>query len=145
MRAEWHSKCTYFEVTEMNTNQKKKILVVEDDGLFLWSLDHFLKKEGYEVCPVASSELAFDMARKQSFDIVISDFHLPGFNGRELIKKVKALQPETKTILISAYQKDEAGLEEDTLLDAYLNKPIELRTLKKLLQDLIFAVDGLKA
>ena len=129
----------------MNKNQKKKILVVEDDGLFLWSLDHFLKKEGYEVCPVASSELAFDMAQNQSFDIVISDFHLPGFNGRELIKKVKALQPEAKTILMSAYQRDETGKDEETLLDAYLDKPVELGMLKKLLQDLTYTVDGVKS
>jgi len=143
MRADWHSKCVHAQGTKMNKNQKKKILVVEDDVLFLWSLDHFLKKEGYEVCPVASSELAFDMARKQSFDIVLSDFHLPGFNGRELIKKVKALQPKAKAILMSAYQRDETGKEGETLLDAYLEKPVELGMLKKLLQDLTCRVNGL--
>jgi DNA-binding response OmpR family regulator len=94
----------------MNADRKTKILVVEDDHLFLWSLEQFLKREGYDVRPATTAELAFDMAQKESFDIVISDFHLPGLNGKELIKKVRLLNPLTKTI--------------------------ELRNLKRLLHDL---------
>lgn len=127
----------------MNMIKKTRILVVEDDSLFLWSLNHFLKKEGYDVCSVASGEAAFDMAQEQRFDILISDFHLPGLNGKELIKKVKALQPEAKTILISAYQREETGNEEEALLNAYLNKPIEMGRLKRLLQDLAYAPQAL--
>ena len=120
----------------MNADRKTKILVVEDDHLFLWSLDQFLKREGYDVRPAATGELAFDMAQKESFDIVISDFHLPGLNGKELIQKVKSLNPLTKTVLISAYQKEETGGNDESLLNAYLNKPIELRKLKRVLHDL---------
>jgi DNA-binding NtrC family response regulator len=127
----------------MNMSKKTRILVVEDDSLFLWSLNHFLKKEGYDVCSVASGEAACDMAQEQPFDILISDFHLPGLNGKELIKKVKALQPEAKTILISAYQREETGNEEEALLNAYLNKPIEMGRLKSLLQDLAYAPQAL--
>jgi DNA-binding NtrC family response regulator len=120
----------------MNADRKTKILVVEDDHLFLWSLDQFLKREGYDVRPAATGELAFDMVQKESFDIVISDFHLPGLNGKELIQKVKSLNPLTKTVLISAYQKEEMGGNDESLLNAYLNKPIELGKLKLVLRDL---------
>jgi DNA-binding NtrC family response regulator len=120
----------------MNADRKTKVLVVEDDSLFLWSLDQFLRREGYDVCPATTAELAFDMAQKESFDIVISDFHLPGLNGKELIKKVKSLNPLTKTVLISAYQKEEMGGNDESLMNAYLNKPIELGNLKRLLRDL---------
>jgi DNA-binding NtrC family response regulator len=120
----------------MNADRKTKILVVEDDHLFLWSLEQFLKREGYDVRPATTAELALDMAQKESFDIVISDFHLPGLNGKELIKKVKLLNTLTKTVLISAYQKEETGGDDESLLNAYLNKPIELRNLKRLLHDL---------
>ncbi len=116
-------------------HQKRKILIVEDDKLFLWSLDHFLRKEGYEVCPVATAELAIDLAQKESFDVVISDFHLPGFNGKQLIKRIKVLWPTIKAILISAYQREEMGVDDDEMaLNGYLNKPIELGALKKLLE-----------
>jgi len=113
-----------------------KVLVVEDDNLFLWSLRQFLKREGYEVSSAMTAELALDMAEKQPFDVVISDFHLPGLNGKELIKKVRALYPVIKTVLISAYQKEETEGDDESLLNAYLNKPIELGNLKRLLQDL---------
>ena len=83
-----------------------------------------------------TAELAFDLARKQPFDIVISDFHLPGLNGKELIKKVRALYPVIKTVLISAYQREETGEDDESLLNAYMNKPIELGSLKRLLQDI---------
>ena len=120
----------------MNADRKTKVLVVEDDNLFLWSLGHFLKREGYEVSSAMTGELAFDLARKQPFDIVISDFHLPGLNGKELIKKVRALYPVIKTVLISAYQREETGGDDESLLNAYMNKPIELGSLKRLLQDI---------
>jgi two-component SAPR family response regulator len=67
---------------------------------------------------------------------VISDFHLPGLNGKELIRRVKALYPVIKTVLISAYQREETGGNDESLLNAYLNKPVELGKLKRLLQEL---------
>ena len=120
----------------MSTERKKSILVVEDDSLFLWTLEHFLKQEGYDVCPATTAELALEMAQRQSFDVVISDYHLPGLNGREMIEQLKLLSPCTKAVLISAYQKEETGSNDGRLLNAYLNKPIELGSLKKVLQDL---------
>jgi len=57
-------------------------------------------------------------------------------NGKELIKKVRALYPVIKTVLISAYQREETGEDDESLLNAYLNKPIELGSLKRLLQDI---------
>jgi CheY-like chemotaxis protein len=115
---------------------RKKILIVEDDSLFLWSLVNFLDREGYAVSPVQSGESALDMAHVQSFDLIISDYQLPGVNGRELIQQIKSFQPAAKAILISAHQLDEVGPERDSLLNAYLNKPIELGILKKLVDDL---------
>jgi CheY-like chemotaxis protein len=120
----------------MEAMKKTKILVVEDDNLFRWTLNHFLQKEGYEVYPVASGESALDMAGKLSFDILISDFQLPGLNGKELIRKLKVTHPQAKSILISAYQREELGSVDDSLLNAYLNKPIEWGVLREVLENL---------
>ena len=113
-----------------------RILVVEDDPLFLWTLNQFLKKEGHDVFPVTSGESAFALAQEQLVDVVISDFRLPGLNGRDLLRKIRVLQPQAKVIMISAYQREETGDEEATPWHVYLNKPIELGTLKKLLAEL---------
>jgi len=127
----------------MEAMKKTKILVVEDDNLFRWTLNHFLQKEGYEVYPVASGESALDMAGKLSFDILISDFQLPGLNGKELIRKLKATHPQAKSILISAYQREELGSVDDSLLNAYLNKPIEWGVLREVLQNLAVPTENL--
>jgi two-component system, NtrC family, response regulator AtoC len=121
----------------MNAVKKSRILVLEDDKLFRWTLHHFLMNEGYDVCGAATAEVALDLAQQQAFDVVISDFHLPGSNGIELIKKIKSLNPVTKTVLISAYQKEETGSDDESVLNAYLNKPIELENLKQILLDLL--------
>lgn len=120
----------------MSTERKRSILVVEDDSLFLWTLEHFLKQEGYDVCPAKTAELALEMAHGRSFDVVISDYHLPGLNGREMIKQLKTQSPCTKAVLISAYQEEETGGSDGALLNAYFNKPIELGSLKRVLRDL---------
>jgi len=120
----------------MTSDQKQSVLVVEDDKLFLWTLNCFLQKEGYSVVSVNNAESAIDLVERQAFDVVISDFHLPGLNGKDLISKVRVLQPKAKTILISAYQPEEIDNEDPALLTAYLNKPIELDNLKKLLREL---------
>jgi CheY-like chemotaxis protein len=119
----------------MAVDQGQRILVVEDDKLFLWTLNCFLQKEGYTVVSANDAESAIDLVERQAFDVVISDFHLPGLDGKNLIRKVRVLQPNAKTILISAYQPEEIDNEDPALLTAYLNKPIELDNLKKLLRE----------
>src|SRR5262245_4326004 len=126
----------------MEATKRTKILVVEDDNLFLWTLNHFLREEGYEVYSVTNGESALDMAEKLPFDVLISDFHLPGLNGKELIRRVKAIHPQMKSILISAYQREEIGNDAD-LLNGYLNKPIEWIALKQLLGNLAVPKAGL--
>ena len=118
----------------MNTNAKTKILIVEDDHLFLWSLVQFLKREGYDVRPATTAELAIQMAEQECFDVVISDFHLPTLDGKQLIKRMRESTPTIKAVIISAYQQEETGGDDESLLNAYLNKPIELANLKRLLQ-----------
>lgn len=118
---------------------KKTILIVDDDKLFLWSLNSFLQTQGYEVVAVESGEQAFDLIESRPFDVVISDFQLPGLDGKLLIRKIKGIRPEVKTILISAYQPEEFDDKESALLNAYLNKPIELGMLRQLVADLVSA------
>jgi CheY-like chemotaxis protein len=117
-------------------NAPKKVLVIEDDSLFLWSLENFLEREGYQVSPASTGEEGIDLARHLAFDVVISDYQLPGIDGRRLIEELKSLQPSMKSLLISAYQLDELNSPNSSLPDAYLNKPIELGMLKKLLSEL---------
>ncbi len=80
-----------------------KALVVDDEELIRWSLQSALKNEGFSVDTASDGNEALDMVRKSDYDIVITDFKMPGLNGLELLGKIKEVGKKSKVILISAY------------------------------------------
>ncbi len=80
-----------------------KTLIVDDEELIRWSLQNVLKNEGFSVDTASDGNEALDMIRKSDYDIVITDFKMPGLNGLELLGKMKEEGKKSKIILISAY------------------------------------------
>lgn len=78
-----------------------KILAVDDDPKILKILLHTLRKEGFEVITAASGEEALEKARKYSPDLVILDIMMPGMDGFETFKKLKALH-DVPVVILSA-------------------------------------------
>ena len=75
---------------------------------------------------------------KTKYVLIISDLRLPGFNGIELIKKVKNMNPLVRTILMTAFEFDDEIFQqyvEKQILNGFLQKPI-------MLQDLVKEVDN---
>ncbi len=83
--------------------KKKSILVVEDDNSLREALKAVLEIHGFEVCPAESAEDATDLLREGSVDLILSDFLLPGENGLELLKKVRAIDCEVPFVIMTAY------------------------------------------
>jgi DNA-binding NtrC family response regulator len=79
---------------------------------------------------VDSAEKALRILEKVSFDIIISDFKLPGLNGLEFLKQVRISHPNTVTILISANGNDQV-IENAYKIGVhdFLPKPFSLKTL----------------
>jgi CheY-like chemotaxis protein len=72
----------------------------EDNPLVLRTL--VLKKAGYEVMTAKSGAEALQVtARNRAVDMVLSDYLMPGMNGVELARKIKAQRPNLPVILIS--------------------------------------------
>ncbi|OGW84441.1 MAG: hypothetical protein A3C35_02820 [Omnitrophica bacterium RIFCSPHIGHO2_02_FULL_46_11] len=69
----------------------RKILVLDDDPLVLKSVEQILKREGYEAEYVQNAQEAIDKAKKESFDLVISDIRMPGKNGVEAVREMRLL------------------------------------------------------
>lgn len=80
-----------------------KTLVVDDEELIRWSLQSALKGIGFFVDTASDGNEALDMLRKTDYDIVITDFKMPGLNGLELLEKIKEEGKKSKVIIISAY------------------------------------------
>jgi len=93
----------------MNGEKKKypyRILIVDDEkAIRMMMLDYL--EDTYHTEAAETGEAALTLLEKCSFDLVISDINMPGINGPELLAKIKALYPSTKTALITAYNVDE--------------------------------------
>jgi CheY-like chemotaxis protein len=80
-----------------------KILLVDDDEWIRDSLSLFFEAEGCNLLTFETAEEGLEAVRKQAYDIVISDYKLPGMDGLEFLRRVKEKQPNAFEILITAY------------------------------------------
>ncbi len=113
----------------------KNILIVDDEKLLRWSLTTELKEMGFNVF---SHELADDglkTVKENTIDVCILDIKLPDYSGIELLRKIKALQPDTYVIMITAFAEIETAIEALKLgAYDYLIKPFNLEKLKHLIK-----------
>lgn len=103
----------------------RKILIVEDDEFSRGAMAKLLQSSCYETQGCTDGEDAVTCLHKECFDILITDLHLPGMDGFELIQRVKLIQPEIKTILMTGLMneetKEKAIMEK---IDGLFHKPI---------------------
>ena len=90
-----------------NRIKNMKILLVDDDEWIRDSLSLFFEAEGCKLLTFETAEEGMDAVEKQTYDIVISDYKLPGMDGLEFLRRVKEKQPKTSELLITAYANGE--------------------------------------
>jgi DNA-binding NtrC family response regulator len=105
---------------------KHRILIVEDDEIFLRPLQRTLEVAGYEVRVVSGGEEAIDVVKRDDVDLVLTDRRLPGIDGVELVRRVKAEQPDLAVVVMTAYGTIESAVEAMRVgAEDYLVKPLE--------------------
>lgn len=80
----------------------KKILVIDDDVDICSLLQRFLTKNGFEVTCAYSAYKGID-ALIDRFDLIISDYRLNDMDGKDLLLKIKEIQPHAPVIIITGY------------------------------------------
>ena len=107
--------------------QKKKILVVDDDQFFLKLIRDVLTHHGYEVEIAEDGKKGFSMAITGDYDLITLDLRMPELNGIESLRSIKTVNPEQKIIVISGFISDDIREElQFEQIDAILTKPINL-------------------
>lgn len=81
----------------------KKILVVDDEPFVCDAVKMMLAFDGHEVQTVNNAKEALDVCDREKFDLIITDFAMPGMKGDELAATIKARCPGQPIIMISAY------------------------------------------
>ncbi|MCK4706990.1 MAG: response regulator, partial [Gammaproteobacteria bacterium] len=119
-------------------NQQCTVLVVDDEEALARLTVETLNSVGYK------AEVAYDAAealakmKQKTFDVMISDVIMPGFNGYELAAKVKKAYPATKIIITSGY--DESVVvegEKNELFEQRLEKPVTRTRLLECLNEVL--------
>jgi len=128
----------YDKLSIIPEKKSKKILVADDDEAILSVLNNALTILGYDTVLAKSGEKALEKFKKDLFDILITDYMMPGLSGKELISAVKEIKPDLPVIMITgyplAYPPDAAKLEG---IDAYLAKPFRIKQLKEVISRLL--------
>ncbi len=102
-----------------------KILVVDDEPDFCEALREVLTERGFSVMEANSCEEALAAYSQERPDVVLLDVIMPGKDGRETLKELKALDPEVSVIMITALHEEDLALEAmaDGAFD-YITKPV---------------------
>jgi two-component system cell cycle response regulator len=106
---------------------RAKVLVADDEHQIRDLLSEFLISEGYEVLLASNGEEATELAEREYPDVILLDVKMPGIDGIEVCRRLKA-EPKTQyipIIMITGYDENkidsiEAGA------DDFVNKPIDL-------------------
>jgi DNA-binding NtrC family response regulator len=83
--------------------QGMKILLVDDDEWIRDSLQLLFEVEGCELLALETAEEGLKALHHQKYDIIISDYKLPGMDGLEFLKQVQISHPNAIRIMITAY------------------------------------------
>ena len=104
-----------------------RILIVDDEPMICSILARRLAREGYECVTANNGKEALHHFYKDIFSLIISDIKMPEMDGIELLRKVKAMNPNMVVILITAYPEIDVAVEA-MRLGAYdfITKPITL-------------------
>jgi len=103
-----------------------KILVADDEVMMRNLILRILESEGYQITLASSGDEALEILNAEKFDLLLTDVRMPGTNGFNLLKKVKANWPGMAVIVMTGYG-DAYTVKEALLLgaDEYLSKPFK--------------------
>ena len=112
----------------------KKVFIIDDADFMVDMLRVIMQDAGYEVVGVAlNGEQALESIRALPLskwpDIVTLDYHMPKLDGVEAVKKIHALDPGVKIVLISSNATLSVVMKaKDAGVDAFIAKPFEPQT-----------------
>jgi DNA-binding response OmpR family regulator len=109
----------------------ERVLLIEDDAAIVAGLELNLSLEGYEVLTASDGEAGYQLAVDQHPDLVVLDIMLPGMNGLEVLRRLRAIDADVPVLILTARGDDADKVLGLTLgADDYISKPFNLAELR---------------
>jgi len=110
---------------------KQKILIVDDQNGIRVLLVEVFSVEGYQTFQASNGKTALEIVRRENPDLVLLDMKIPGMDGLDILKHIKAINPGVKVIMMTAYGELDM-IKEATDLGALMHftKPFDIDELR---------------
>ena len=120
-----------------------RVLVIDDDRLFLEIVQFHLERSGFLVDTVSDPRAGFNMAIESPYDLILLDLMMPGMNGEEVLSLLKPFSGQHRVMVVSAHT-DETyrARARDLGATSYMSKPVDPDDLVKAVSDLISGNDS---
>ena len=116
--------------------KKISILVVDDEESVRDSLDNWFTEDGYRVECAENAKVALALLESNDFDIVLADIKMPGMDGLEMLRRIKALKKDAIVIVMTAFASVNTAVMalKDGAFD-YVTKPFDPDDLSHLIRN----------
>jgi len=116
--------------------EKISILIVDDEESVRDSLYNWFIEDGYEVECAEHAKKALALLENRKFDIVLADIKMPGMDGMEMHKRIRALNKDTIVIIMTAFASVDTAVQalKDGAYD-YVTKPFDPDDLSHLIRN----------
>jgi CheY-like chemotaxis protein len=112
-----------------------RILVVDDNHGLRIAVSKMLSRLGYEVSSADSGENGLSIFFKNRFDIVLSDYEMPGMDGVAFACSIKKSSPCTRVVIMTGVGKETVFSRESAAVDEVISKPFSLAEIDETLQN----------
>jgi len=123
-----------------------RVMLADDEGIVIDSMKFIIEKEFGEECEVEfakTGRAVIELAERFRPDIAVMDIQMPGINGIEAMKEIKAFSANTVFIVMSAYDKFDYAQEAIKLgVLEYINKPMEKTRFVQVLRKAMELIDN---
>ena len=126
------------------TDTRPLVVIVDDEREILAALKRTLMRVDVRIEPFTSPRLALEFMQENQPVLIISDQRMPDITGDKLLTEVKQLWPDTKRIMLSAYEDFDsvsAGFNQ-AIIEKFISKPWKNSELVMLVQDSITSKDA---
>lgn len=118
--------------------KKMKMLLIDDDEWIRDSLSIYFESMGCHLNALETAEEGIEALKSQDYDIVVTDYRLPGMDGLEFLKHVQRRHPHAMKILITAYRSEEVVSEAIKMgIHDFIDKPFTAKTIEDSLSRLL--------